>query len=168
MSKTSKLPAGRSDASLPASWMGFSSLRDEIDRMFAALEPMNMLQRGFSDGEPVGRVMQPFPAIDVTEAEDGYQVSAELPGVALEDIDIKLANGTLTIQGEKTEQKDDAGKGYHLSERRWGKFQRLLRVPDNVDEGRIEARYANGILLVTLPKSETALAAERTIEVSAG
>lgn len=112
--------------------------------------------------------MQPFPAIDVTETEDGYQISAELPGVALEDIDIKLANGTLTIQGEKAEQKDDAGKGYHLSERRWGKFQRLLRVPDNVDEGRIEARYANGILLVRLPKSETALAAERTIEVSAG
>ena len=81
-----------------------------------------------------------------------------------------MANNTLTIRGEKREEKEekDKDKQYYLSERRYGAFQRSFRIPVGVDLDRIEANFAKGVLTVTLPKGEEAQQAEKKIDIKAG
>lgn len=105
------------------------------------------------------------PDTDVVEAADGIQVRVELPGMRNEDIDVSLENSILTISGEKKEYREEGGEKeqYHLSERRWGRFSRVFVLPREVEAERIEARYENGVLTLSIPKSERAK--PRRIEV---
>lgn len=139
----------------PTGWSGFGSLREEMEKLFDTFEPRLWFDRGMT---PAGRI--PGPAIDLCENGKGYVVTAE-------NVSVKVSNGTLTISGEKSEDAQREEDTYHLRERRWGSFQRVLRLPDDVDRDRIEARCEKGVLTVTLPKSEAALASERTVEVTA-
>jgi HSP20 family protein len=93
--------------------------------------------------------------------------SAELPGMDEKDIEVKVSNGTLTIKGEKKEEKEERDKDFYLSERRYGSFARSFEVPAGVDPAHIEARFAKGVLTVTLPKSPEAKQNEKKIEVKA-
>jgi HSP20 family protein len=81
------------------------------------------------------------------------------------DIAVKLSNGTLTIKGEKHEEKEEKKKDYYLSERRYGSFQRSFTVPDGVDEDKIEAAFKNGVLTVSLPKTPEAQKKEKQIAI---
>ncbi len=81
------------------------------------------------------------------------------------DIEVKFSNGTLTIKGEKNEEKEEKKKDYYLSERRYGSFQRSFTVPDGVDEDKIEAAFKNGILTVSLPKTPEAQKKEKQIAI---
>lgn len=92
-------------------------------------------------------------------------VEAELPGLDEKDVSLTMQNGVLTIQGEKKLEFDEEKENYHVMERRYGSFQRSLRVPDTVDEGKVEARFDNGVLKVTLPKRPEAGGAQRKIEI---
>jgi HSP20 family protein len=94
-------------------------------------------------------------------------VTAELPGLDAKDIDVQIANGMLTIKGEKHEEKEEKTKGRYVSERRYGSFRRTLEVPAGVNTDKIEASYRSGVLTVTLPKSPEAQKQEKTIPVSA-
>lgn len=105
------------------------------------------------------------PAVDFVEREKDYEISAELPGLDEKDVEVKLANGILTIKGEKQEQKEEREKDYYLSERRYGSFQRTFQMPDGVDAAKIEATFANGVLKVTLPKTKEAQQSETKIAV---
>lgn len=96
------------------------------------------------------------PAMDLVEKEKAYEVTAELPSIDETDVEIKLANHTLTIRGEKTEEKEEKKKDYYLAERRYGSFQRSFQVPESVDTSRIEASFAKGVLKVMLPKTADA------------
>ncbi len=96
---------------------------------------------------------------------DSYEVTAELPGMDPSNITVKFSTGTLTIKGEKKEEKEEKGKDYVLSERRWGSFQRSFRVPTSIDEEKIEATFSNGVLTIVLPKSAEAQQAEKTIDI---
>lgn len=107
------------------------------------------------------------PAIDVVERDNAYEISAELPGMDEKDIQVKLANGNLTIRGEKREQREEKDKDYYVSERRYGTFTRAFRVPEGVDAERVDARFSKGVLTVTLLKSAAARSQEKTIEVKA-
>lgn len=107
------------------------------------------------------------PAIDLTEDDKGYAITAELPGLEPGAIDVKVNNGTLTIKGEKSEEKQEKDANYHLSERRWGSFQRTIRMPDNIDHDKIDAQFSQGVLKIHLPKSKAAIASERKISVKA-
>lgn len=107
------------------------------------------------------------PAMDLVEKEKAYEVTAELPSIDETDVEIKLANHTLTIRGEKTEEKEEKKKDYYLAERRYGSFQRSFQVPESVDTSRIEASFAKGVLKVMLPKTADAQKAEKKIEVEA-
>ncbi|WP_425482712.1 Hsp20/alpha crystallin family protein [Chelativorans xinjiangense] len=107
------------------------------------------------------------PAMDLAEKDNAYEISAELPGLDEKNIEIKLSNGTLTIKGEKTEEKEEREKEYYLSERRYGSFHRSFRVPEGVDTDKIDARFAKGVLTVTLPKSAEAKKNEKKISVKA-
>ena len=106
------------------------------------------------------------PAIDIVEKDGAFEVTAELPGLDAKDIEVQLANGMLTIKGEKQEQKEEKTKDRYVSERRYGSFRRTLQVPGSVDAEKIEASYKSGVLTVTLPKSPEAQKKEKTIPVS--
>jgi len=123
-------------------------------------DPFNSL-RLFEDtvtrmlSEP--RTSRPWsPAVDILETENELVVKADLPDVQLEDIDVRVENGTLSLKGERKFEKDFAGKGYHRIERSYGSFVRSFTVPSSVDTEKVSADYKNGVLTVTLPKKEAA------------
>jgi len=104
-----------------------------------------------------------LPAFDVSESDEQVIVKAELPGVNVEDIDITLTDGLLTIRGERRMEKEDKGSSYHRIERRFGSFSRSLNLGVEVKADAIDAGYKDGILTVTLPKAEQSKA--KRIEV---
>lgn len=103
------------------------------------------------------------PAFDVSETENEVVVTAEVPGIDQKDIDVRLSDGLLTIQGEKKQEKEENKKHYHTVERHYGSFSRTMQLPGDVDAEKVDATYKDGVLKVILPKTETAKA--RRIEV---
>ena len=104
-------------------------------------------------GEP-GELGAWAPRIDVYEKGDNIIIDAEIPGLKKEDIEVTVENQMLTLRGEKKETKEVKRDGFYQSERFYGKFQRAVALPAAVDESKIEATYKDGILTVTMPKSE--------------
>lgn len=169
--KTERKAAERS--SVIQSWHPFASLRHEVDRLFEDFD------RGFWRF-PMGRPMfnmEPFwrrelswgatPATDIVEKDDAYELTLELPGLDEKNIDIKLCDGTLTIKGEKQEEKEEKKKDYYLHERHFGSFERCFAVPEGVEPDKIEASFKKGVLTLTLPKKPEARKPSKKIEVKA-
>ena len=98
-----------------------------------------------------------FPNVDIIEGKDGYHIKADMPGLDKKDIKVEVENGVMTISGEKKEEKVEREKNryYHL-ERTYGAFCRSFRLPDNVSSEHVDAKYANGVLKLTLKKTEAA------------
>lgn len=94
------------------------------------------------------------PSIDISETDDQFQISAQLPGMEKDDININLENGRLSISGERSFEKEEQGKKYHRVETKFGSFERSFQLPDNVDEDSISATYENGLLDISIDKSE--------------
>ncbi|MFC4216206.1 Hsp20/alpha crystallin family protein [Pseudophaeobacter arcticus] len=149
-------------------WPSMLSLRNEIDRLF------DDFGTGFWP-QPLSRQVHSLfperaewalqPATELVECDGEYRVTAELPGMTAENIDIKLSDGTMTIRGEKSEEKKEEKEDYLVSERRYGEFQRILSIPSGVDAEAVSADFANGVLTVTLPKTPEAKQKERKVEV---
>lgn len=171
-----KLPIKTDETSAPAAkaadWQPFEALRNQVDRLFHDFQT-GVLQPSF---RPLPNIeafwrrdlgFNVTPAIDIVEKEKAFELTAELPGLDVKDIDIQLDNGTLTIKGEKQEQKEEKTKDRYVSERRYGSFRRSLQVPGSVDAGKIEASYKSGVLTVTMPKSPDAQNNQKTIPVTA-
>lgn len=95
-----------------------------------------------------------MPSVDISETEKQFELSVELPGMKKEDISIDLENGRLTISGERKFENNENGKNYHRVESRFGSFTRTFHLPDSIDEDTISAKYADGILNITIDKSE--------------
>ena len=96
------------------------------------------------------------PALDVTQRNDAIVVEAELPGMKVGDIDISVHGNTLTIGGQKQQQNEEKDGSYYHTERRYGTFHRNIPLPNTVDASKLEAAYRDGVLTITLPKSEEA------------
>jgi HSP20 family protein len=141
----------------------FSAMRDEMDRMFERFE--HGLPRWptlFWHGNGMTMVV---PELDVRENSDSITIEAELPGVEEKDVSVTLANGMLTIKGEKKQDKEEKNENYYLAERSYGTFERSLRLPDTIDETKIEAKFDKGVLKVKAVKKPEAVKAERRIEI---
>ena len=108
------------------------------------------------------------PRADVTETDDGVEVTVELPGLSEKDVEVALTDDLLTVKGEKKVEREDTRKGYYLSERSWGAFHRAIPLPPGVDSEKAEAVFRNGVLTVNLPQSSEARAKVRRIDVKAG
>ncbi len=152
-------------------WEPIRSLRHQIDRLFADFD-LPDLRLGWPRRAAV--LTQPWPdfgaaipAVDFVERNGGYELQAELPGLTEDQIEVKLANGIVTIKGEKSSERVEDEDDYHLRERSFGSFQRSFRVPANVDAEKIEARFDKGVLKVSLPKSAAAIQEERKIDIKA-
>jgi HSP20 family protein len=96
------------------------------------------------------------PALDISERKDAYLVSVELPGVKLEDLEITLDDGLLTIQGERSFADDSSEQQYHRIERRYGAFRRSITLPAHVMADAVEASFEDGVLQIVVPKAEEA------------
>jgi len=94
------------------------------------------------------------PAFDISENDKEYIVSAELPGIDEKDLDVTISGGMLSVKGEKKQEKEEKGETYHRIERTYGSFHRSFRIPDAVQEDKVDATYKNGILKLVIPKSE--------------
>jgi HSP20 family protein len=157
-------------AAPPASWAPVESLRREIDRIFDSFRLGSWdlpFRRAFELDLPWTREkgLGIAPAVDVAEKDKEYEITAELPGMDEKNIEVKLANNTLTIKGEKKEEKEEREKDYYLSERRYGSFTRSFQVPEGVDTAKIEATFAKGVLTLKLPKTAEAQKSEKTISI---
>ncbi|MBK5571354.1 Hsp20/alpha crystallin family protein [Ensifer sp. SSB1] len=151
------------------SWVPFNSLRAEIDRLFDDFTP-SFWRRSFGPSSQQSSLLSTWaiaPAVDLVENEASYEITVELPGIEEKDVEVKVSNGILTIRGEKQEAKEERGKEYVLSERRYGTFQRSFKMPDGVKADEIAATFSKGVLTVTLPKSKEARQNDRKIQVNA-
>jgi len=155
----------------PAEWHPFESLRREVDRLFDDFQVGSWrlpFARTAFDVEPFWRGEFSWgkaPAVDIVDKEKAYEITAELPGLDDSNIDVRFADGTLTIKGEKKDEKEERKKDYYLSERRYGSFQRSFGVPGGVETDKIEANFKNGVLTVTLPKTAEAQKSEKKITI---
>ena len=155
-----------------------TTLREEIDNIFDRFaEDWPGLPKVFGKGwtYPVvdfeRRMKLPkldiTPRVDVSESDDSYGIAVELPGMTEKDIELTLSDDSLTLKGEKKVEREEKKKNYHVSERSYGSFQRTFRVPNGVDQNKVEAAYSKGVLNVSLPKTEVAKSNKRSIEVKA-
>jgi HSP20 family protein len=126
-------------------------------------------RRAAPDLEPFGRLplWASSPAVDLVEKDKEYEITAELPGLDEKNVQVKLSDSTLTISGEKKEEREEKERGYHLSERRYGAFRRAFRIPEGVDRERIEASFGKGVLTIKLPKSSEGHKPEKIIDIKA-
>jgi HSP20 family protein len=157
-------------ATAPDMWRSF---RSEMDRVF------DRLNRGFGfpevrrmfDVEPFWRQESAFdfgaPAIDVTESDAAYTISAELPGISEKDVEVNITGDVLILSGEKRREREEKEKNRYLSERVYGGFQRALAIPDGVDRDGITAEFSKGVLTLTLPKSKDVQNQQKKIEIKA-
>lgn len=104
------------------------------------------------------------PPVDIAEEKDKIVITAELPGFKENEIEIQTENGMLTLRGERKFEKESEGKNFHRVERSYGQFVRTFSLPNNVDREKIQAKFADGLLRVELPKREDAK--PRTIAIS--
>ena len=134
-------------------WPEFTGFRNRLPRLF---------DQAWDTPEPTGSW---FPVVNVEEGTDALLLTAELPGMAEEDVNLEIENNILTIRGEKREEREEADdeRSYHVWERRYGSFQRAFTLPKSVAVDEVKADFDNGILTVRMPKA--AEAKSRTIEI---
>ena len=142
-------------------WSSFgrlSDLRDEIDRLFDT--PMTELAR-------TSNLLSGWtPALDVYEQKDNFVVKAELPGMKKEDIQVSLHDGSLSISGERKSETKHEDADVYRAERFFGRFQRAVTLPAPVAPDKVKAQYKDGVLTVTLPKTEEAKPKQIDVSVS--
>jgi HSP20 family protein len=139
----------------------FAAMRDDMDRLFERFE--HGWPRWPTLFSPDERLT--VPELDVRESTEAITVEAELPGVDEKDVTVTLANGVLTIRGEKKQEKEEKSESYHLTERSFGSFERSIRLPDTIDDAKVEAKFDKGVLKITAAKKPEAVKAERKIEI---
>jgi len=134
-----------------------NELRKEMDSMFG---------RFFGEWpsvEPASGAWAPF--LDLSETDENLIVRAEVPGISPRDIQISLVGNTLNIRGEKKQEKEQKEENYYRMERSHGSFSRAVSIPCEVEEDKVDARYKDGVLTITMPKTEKARAKEIKIDV---
>ena len=158
------IPWGRQENRAPALYHDeernpLLSFRREIDRLFDdAFRSFGMPSlMGASAGLS-------WPSVEVRETDNDVRVTAELPGLSEQDVELTLENDVLCLRGERKAESEDKDRGY--SERYYGRFERRIALPAGVDEEKVSARFDNGVLTVTLPKSAEA-AHRRRIPINA-
>ena len=133
-----------------------TNLFDEVDRMFAHSFPKARFEAPTSFGL----------ALDVSENGEGYSVTASVPGINPDDVEITLEDNVLNIKGETMAVEAAEGEKFHVRERRYGRFNRSIRFPAAVNGDEVNATYENGILTLSIPKAEEVKPKRITIQAS--
>lgn len=158
------IPWGRESNPAPAVYRNeqtspFLALHREVNRLF---------DEAFRDfGAPSLFARMPaWPSVEIAETDKEVRVSAELPGLEEKDVEVLMEDGVLTLRGEKKSQVED--KARQFSERFYGRFERRIPLGFEVEEDKVAAEFKNGVLTVTLPKSEKAQAKAKRIAINGG
>ena len=138
----------------PSIWREMDRLQSDMNRLFGDLT-VNRLRKAPS-----------FPAINVWAAEDNAMITAEIPGISKDDIDINVTGDTLTISGVRKQDDMPEGVRYHRQERRYGDFDRSIQLPYTVDVNKVKATFKNGVLTVVLPRVEAEKPKKITVKAS--
>jgi HSP20 family protein len=134
---------------------GWDDLHREMDRVFDSFF-----------GDAFNRMPMSTPLnLDVAETDKSYVVTAELPGLDQKDIDLTIADGILTLQGEKRQEEESGDKTFHRTERSYGSFKRILQLPSDADEQKVNATMKNGVLEIEIGKNERAEPSARRIDI---
>lgn len=147
----------------PFGWP-FRSLQREVNRVFRDFfDEASLPDVGFGAGTTPGISVK----MDIAETDKAFEVTAEMPGMDEKDIELSVADGVLTVKGEKKAEKEEKDKNYHRIERSYGSFQRSLALPPTVNVEAIDATFKKGVLTITLPKTAKAVEKAKKIEVKA-
>jgi HSP20 family protein len=129
-------------------------MRQRRGYLWSPWQEMERLQREAGRFGMSRRGAPAFPAMNVWTSKDGAVLTAELPGVKPDDIDISVVGDTLTLSGTRQAEERSEGTTYHRRERGFGKFTRSFQLPFHVDAGKVEAHFESGVLHVSLPYAE--------------
>ncbi len=140
------------------------SLHRSIDRLFADTWSGNFEPSLLSETWTTAKIT---PRLDVVDDDKAFRVSVELPGMTDKDVAVTVDDRTLTIRGEKKEEKEKKDKDVFRRERAYGSFRRTIELPGDVDAGKIEAKFKDGVLTIDLPKTKEAQERVRQIPVKA-
>ena len=139
-------------------WNPTRSLITDFDRIFDKM---------FTHDSPrLSSAQSCMPAVDVTETETEFLLSADMPGLDKKDVSIDIHDGVITIKGESAIDNEKSTDDYQIRERQLGSFNRSFRLPDNVNEVKVAAKFKNGVLKITLPKAKEVLPEGRRIKIS--
>lgn len=127
---------------LPTVWREMERLQNEMNRLFDSYTPAH--RRGALS----------YPALNIWSNKDGLMVTAEVPGIGPEEMDIHVAGDTLTLSGERKPEVTGEDVRYHRQERGFGSFNRAIQLPYNIDVNKVEATFRNGVLQIALPRAE--------------
>lgn len=141
-------------SSAPSSWAEPRRFLDDME---------NRLIRLWEDGQDTWFGGGATPLLDISETDTAIEAKLDLPGVESKEIEIQLHGNTVTVSGERKEEKEEKGKTYYRAERSVGSFSRSFSLPCPVEEDAVVAAYNDGVLTITLPKTEEAKT--RKIEV---
>jgi HSP20 family protein len=130
----------------------------ELERLRRGMDAIfqNAPTGAYGSDAPVWRRARIFPLLNVREVDHSYVVTAEIPGMKTDDLDIKVEGNTLAIKGERKPENVDESLSFHRRERATGTFQRSLTLPNRIDSEKVTANYNNGALTITLPIEEAA------------
>ena len=137
------VPWRRSDLARP-----WPTLRNEVHRLFDDFFNSEFFT------EPFRGLTEWSPALDLSETEEAIVVKAELPGIGPDNVKVLLQDDILTIKGEKKEERNEKTQNVHRVERSYGRFERSFRLQSTVKSDKVDAKFTNGVLTVTLPKAE--------------
>ena len=133
----------------------FRALRQEFDELFNRLS---------ADWDGKKWLTSEFsPACDLSETAEAFQIRMDVPGIKPDDITVQVTGDSVQVSGERKDEKEEKGKTYHRLERRSGSFTQMLRLPSAVNEEKVQAEFSDGVLTVTLPKTEATKT--RTVKV---
>ncbi len=143
-----------------SSWMNPFEALDRLSRQ------MDLLTEGWPNTLSGMSTAGVFPLTNVTEDKDNYYVRAELPGLKADDLDISVTGSSLSIAGERTLPVEDQSARYHRREREAGRFSRMITLPGQLDPDKVKASCTDGVLTVTLPKSEASKPKQIAVKTS--
>ena len=143
-----------------------ATMRNRIRRFFE--EPFGLDLPLVPGAERSRDALRWSPAVEATETPSDYVITAELPGVSHENVEVSVVDGVLTLRGSKEEERrsEDKERAWHLWEREYGAFERTFRFPLEVEDAKVSAEFANGVLTVKIPKSREAQPAARTVPIA--
>jgi HSP20 family protein len=134
-------------------WNPFHEFQREVGRLFESLDPFSQ-----------ARHVRQFPPLNVYLDEDGFLLTVQLPGLSVEEVELTVTSETLSLRGERKRTEGVTDDSFRRQERVMGRWTRTITLPDRIDEGRVSARFADGVLIVRLPRAE--IAKPRHITVS--
>ncbi len=160
------MPFGKTSVPVTRGATPVSAFQNEMNRLFEDFFGMTDMPNLFDRSEMAARGAFDFaPAIDVQETDKSYKIVADVPGIDAKDVSVTVADGYVTIKGEKKTDSKDEAQGYFRQERSYGSFQRVVPMPDTANLDKADAKVKDGVLTIEVPKKAEAQTTQRKIDI---